>query len=118
MVVKVISACQHSWEADRSVSCMPAPCLALRIIIAVSSQKNPELDGVGRAGFCLLCVLETRKLRLCNLPKASQLVKRQSRDSDPFLLFHVALGKQDTPTRKVNNNRSCIIQDNNAVDVS
>lgn len=51
------------------------------------------------------------------MQKLSQLVKRQSRDSDPFLQFYVALGKQDTPTGKVNNNRSCITQDNNAVDV-
>lgn len=92
--------------------------MALRIIIAVCSQKTPELGGVGRAGFCLLYVLETRKLRLCNLPKVGQLVKRQSKDSDPFLQFHVALGKQDTPKGKVNNSRSCITQDNNAVDVS
>lgn len=42
-----------------------------------------------------------QKLRLCNLAKVSWLLKRQSRDSDPFLQLHIALGKQDTPIGKV-----------------
>jgi hypothetical protein len=45
----------------------------------VTFQENPELGDVRRAGNCLGFVgSETRKLRLCNLPKVSPLVKRRS----------------------------------------
>lgn len=87
VIVKVISAS----HGNVAVSCKPAPCLELKIITAVCAQKNPELDGIGAAGFCLLCILEMRKLRLCILSQVSQLVKRQSRDS--FLQLHIALGE-------------------------
>lgn len=106
-----------------------APNLLLKIVITISFQKKHELSGIGRTGNCLgfpgswpalpcpalawPAFIDTRKLRLCNLPNVSLFRVR------PILEVLNCPGEaRHTLRGTLNNLRGYVIQANNVENVT